>query len=168
MKSRSVLWPLTDPATWETFESGAMDSHIAEISNTRSGNQRREGGKGIESRRGRDERGEVPRRQDNGWEGRREGMRNKGNGNGNGNTQTEASNHGNVFDAESKIRDKGTGLARQRREQEIQTGGGKGCGLGTNTFWAGKEKDMRTWLEEMEELEGLESLKAKGSQNSVL
>ena len=33
-----------------------------------------------------------------------------------------------------------------------------------NEFWAGKGKDLRTWSQEMEELEGLYFTQAKASQ----
>jgi hypothetical protein len=162
----------SDPATWETFESGVTDTHITGSYGARTGNQRREEGKEMESGRRRNERGEVTRRPDNGWEGRREGMRINGNKvNGNSNTQTEAYKHSNVIDAGSNIRDKGLGAAHKEVVRKYKQGGLKDTRAAQttlNAFWAGKEKDLRSWLEEMEELEGLESLKAKGSQDSAL
>ena len=37
-----------------------------------------------------------------------------------------------------------------------------------NDFWKGKEKDMRTWSQEMEELDDLDSAHAKERQESTL
>ena len=37
-----------------------------------------------------------------------------------------------------------------------------------NEFWKGKEKDMRSWLEEMAELEEIEAEQRKARQESFL
>ena len=68
-------------------------------------------------------------------------------------------------------RDKETDTAKQASRRKYKVGAQKDTGtLQTtlNEFWIGKEKDMQTWLEEMEELEGLDRTQEKASQKSIL
>ena len=94
-----------------------------------------------------------------------------GRDNGNGNIQTEASKHGNMGIIGNGIRDKGS--------DQVQHIGGRLYKQGTqkdkdasqatlSEFWKGKEKDKRTWSEEMDELDKVDGMRNKGSQESIL
>ena len=89
----------------------------------------------------------------------------------NNNTQIEDHNHDNVFGNGNRNRDKETDTVKQSNGRKYKVGVQKDMGtLQTtlNEFWIGKEKDMRTWSEEMEELEGLDHAQEKASQKSTL
>ena len=89
----------------------------------------------------------------------------------NGNIQTEAYKHGNMYSIRIRSSDKGSEATCQSGSRKYKQGTQKDMGaLQTtlNEFWKGKEKDMQTWLEDMEELERMEQVIAEGSQESIL
>ena len=122
------------------------------------------------SGRRRGEGGEEQRKPDNGWEGRKAGMGTGGN-KVNGNKQAENHKQSNMFGVGSFNRDKDIEGLRQQGGRKYKQAVQKDAGASQTTlneFWKGKGKDMRTWSEEMEELEELDCLKAKNSQESIL
>ena len=97
-------------------------------------------------------------------------MRTEGSRN-NGNRQTETYDHGNVTAGGHGSRDKESGPVRQAGGRKYKQGIPKDTGpmkMTSDKFWTGKEKDMQSWLEEMEELDTLDCMQAKGSQESIL
>ena len=97
-------------------------------------------------------------------------MRTGGNNN-NGNIQTEGYNHGNVNSTRNGNRDKGLEKAWQSGGRKYKQGTQKDTGNSQTTlneFWTGKEKDLWTWSEGMEELDGLDVAQKKASQESIL
>ena len=112
----------------------------------------------------------TQRRMDNGWEGRR-GYKETMGSLGSSINQMEAHKQGNMGDVGSFAKDRDKGTSHQSNNRKYKQGTQKEVGASQTTlneFWKGKEKDLRTWLEEMEELEGLESLRVQNSQDSAL
>ena len=142
------------PTFWIT-----VDSPLAEVRGRLGGGRR---GKG----------GGVQRVPDKGWEGRRAVTKVIGNKDKvNGNTQTEGHKHGNAMDTNNGMGDKVAGLIHPAGSRNYKQGNRKDPGpLETtlNEFWKGKEKDMRSWLEEMAELEEIEAEQRKARQESFL
>ena len=111
----------------------------------------------------------MQRISDKGWEGRRTDLGTGGNKD-NSNIQIEATNHSNVYGMGIRSNDKRSEVTRQAGGRNYKKGIQKDTG-GTaqttlNEFWKGKEKDMRSWSEEMEELERTEKEIAQNSQES--
>ena len=160
----------SNPATWETFSTGASDTHIVDGNVTGIGIQEEVRAYGRFGGRRRGEGGGLQRIPDRGWEGRKAGMgtvRNKAIGN----KQTENHKQSNVFGIRSTIRDKVIEGLHQQGSSKYKQVAQKDTGVSQtmlNEFWKGKEKDMRPWLEEMEELDELEGMQAMNSQESTL
>ena len=107
---------------------------------------------------------------DKGWEGRRTGMRSEEN-KGNGNKQTEGYKHGNVGEGGINNRYKRSDQLWQAGERAYKQGTQRETGAAQTTlrdFWKGKEKDMRSWSQEMEELDDLDNARAKDRQESAI
>ena len=158
----------SNPATWETHESGHQQIHNPEPPNIRKENQDGTGARGRLGGGIRGGGGGMQRVPDSGWEGRRTDMRVGGN-NGNGNKQTEAFKHGSVGIISNGIRDKGSDQVWHTGGRLYKQGTQKDKGVSQATlsdFWKGKDKDMRTWSEEMEELDRVDDMHNKGSQES--
>ena len=89
----------------------------------------------------------------------------------NSKTQIEGSKHSNVIDSNHSTRDKETGVLHYASSRNYKQGIQKDlepAQTTLNSFWKGKEKDMWTWSEEMDELEEIEREKAQGRQESNL
>ena len=88
-----------------------------------------------------------------------------------GSIQIERYNHGNVTSVGIGSRGKETEKARIAGGRKYKQGSQKesgGAQTTLNSFWLGKEKDMRTWSEEMEELDDLDNTQEKASQETAL
>ena len=69
------------------------------------------------------------------------------------------------------IRDKDPVITQQLGGRKYKHRVQKGAGTSQtslNEFWIGKERKLRTWSEEMKELNQLDITQAKASQESVL
>lgn len=169
-ESKYKYYCTTDPATWEIIGTGEVDIHVTDLYREKEGDQTRSratGGFSGERRGG----GMAPQRtQDNGWEGRRANVRTMGS-KVDGTKQIATRKQGNGIDFGSSAKDKNTETSHHSNNRKYKQATQKESGTSQtmlNEFWKGREKDLRTWLEEMEELEGLESLWAQNSQESVL
>ena len=162
----------SDPATWEFADSCEQETPNTELHGAKGDDQRyievrgRLGG----GRRGKG--GGVQRVPDKWWEGRRAITRAVGNKDkDNGNTQIEGHKHSNVMDTNNSMGDKEAGMICPASSRNYKQGNRKDPGpLQTtlNEFWKGKERDMRSWSEEMAELEEIEAEQRKARQESFL
>ena len=169
-ESKYKYYCTSNPVTWETFSTGALDTRIADGNVTGIGIQEEGRAYGRFGGRRRGEGGEAQRIPDRGWEGRKAGMgmvRNKAISN----KQTENHKQSNVFGVRSTIRDKVMEGSHQQGGRKYKQVAQKDTGVyqtTLNEFWKEKEKDMHPWSEEMEELDELEGMQAKNSQESTL
>ena len=167
---------MADPKTWETHETNAQEPQVAETNKTSIGyheREERERARGRLAGGNRGDGGGFQKVADKGWEGMKEmkaGMRMGGN-RVNSNLQTEDSNNGNVIGSGLGNRVKDPVTMRQLGGRKYKSGVQKDAGssqMTLNRFWTGKEKDLQSWSEEMEELDQLDIIQAKGSQESTL
>ena len=165
-----------DPKTWETHETNAQEPHVAETNKKSIGYHEREEKERARGRLARGNRGDgggFQKVSDKGWEGMKEmkaGMRTGGN-RVNGNLKAEDSNNSNMIGSGLGNRVKDPVTMCQLGGRKYKLGVQKDAGssqMTLNRFWTGKEKDLWSWSEEMEELDQLDIVQAKGSQESAL